>query len=157
MRRDSSVLAFSALVLALLACKQSDGDTSTSSPTPGASGPETAEVAAVGIGGTLATAEANAKERASKGETLVGAQLSGVKELCVAVAWKVPTKGRRALFLTVTGPVQTYRSQRVEPGPTGGLCLDNVTPGSYSLTLSQGPSIAEAPAERLPKFSVTLN
>ncbi|MCA9633961.1 MAG: hypothetical protein KC766_40210 [Myxococcales bacterium] len=143
------------VMLVLLACKQSEGDTGSS---PASSGPEDARVAAVGIGGTLAGAESDARGRASKGEsTLVGGQLSGIKDLCVGVAWKVPTKSRRALFLTVTGPTETMRSQRVEPGATGGLCLEQVVPGSYSLSLSQGPSIAEAPTERLPKFSVTVN
>ena len=41
------------VMLVLLACKQSEGDTGSS---PASSGPEDARVAAVGIGGTLAGA-----------------------------------------------------------------------------------------------------
>src|SRR5690606_15008328 len=129
----------------------------SSSSAPVSSGPETAVVAGVGIGGTLESAAADATTRAGKEATLIGGQLSGVQELCVAVAWKVPTKSRRALFLTVTGPTSGLRSQRVEPGATAGLCLEKAGPGSYTLNLSHGPSIGEAPSERLAPFTVTLN
>lgn len=145
-----------AVILALLACKQSNDRSSDASPA--SSSPETPVVAGIGFGGSLTNAENDAKARAAKGEeTLLGGQLSGVKELCVAVAWKVPTKNRRALFVTVSGPTSMMRSQRVEPGPTAGLCIENVTPGRYTLNVSHGPSVAGAPSDRLPEFGVTIN
>ncbi len=108
--------SFLVVLGALLACKQSDDGAATA---PGATAPDVAVVAGVGVGGSLAAAEQDALARAAKGETtLVAASLSGATELCVAIAWKTPLKNRRALFATIAGPVSAMRSQRVEPGPT---------------------------------------
>lgn len=156
-RRQSGLVgALGVVVVALLACKQSDSGSTGSSAPAVEQAPGTVKIAGIGIAGTAERAEANAIENAASGTQLLTASLSGVSTLCVGVAWNTPATSRRALFITSQGPKSGMNAQRVEPGASASVCLEDSPAGTYSLRVGQGASVAGAPEETLPAISVTF-
>ncbi len=157
-RKQSGLVgALGVVVVALLACKQSDsGSTGGSSAPAVEQAPGTVKIAGIGIAGTPEAAEVAAIKNAASGTQLLTASLSGASSLCVGVAWSTPATSRRAVFVTSQGPKSGMNAQRVEPGVSGSVCLENSPAGTYSLTVGQGASVTGAPEERLPAISVTF-
>lgn len=118
------------------------------------------KIAAVGVAGTLKAAQERAAKRAADKSTLQNAKLSGISELCVAIAWESPTGTYRALFVGLSGAFKGFQATRLDAGPTGGVCIkpdDAPLPkGTYTVNVSQGPSIADSPAQQMPVFTVVV-
>ncbi len=148
--------ALCVLGVTLLACKGGSSGVSSAAPAV-EQAPGTVKIAGVGFGSSAEKAEAEAVKNAGSGTQLLTASLSGASVFCIGVAWSTPATSRRALFVVADGPQGTMRSERVDPGASASVCVKDMPPGAYSITISQGPSIAAAPEERLAPIRFSFN